>query len=268
MKRVSRDKIGVRPFIEPDSEDADTQVWVERDPPLQVYCGYEATVDAEGVQTAILLCAESDEEDQTMFFYGLDCTKDFFQWLESLAVDQDSDDRNVIAVFHNLKGYDGMLLLQYCYANHWEVTDQIAVGTKVLSFKSDRLTFKDSLCFLPSPLANFSTTFGIDELCKGFFPHKFNTQENQGYAGPMPHPSYYDPDGMSGKKKVEFEQWYRANVDSNYHSVMLIEMKKYCESDVKLLKTGCRKFREEFKQHAEFDPIEKCVTIASACNRF
>ena len=45
-------------------------------------------------------------------------------------------------------------------------------------------------------------------------------------------------------------------------------MEAYCESDVKLLKAGCRKFREEFKQKADFDPMEKCVTIASACNRF
>ena len=45
-------------------------------------------------------------------------------------------------------------------------------------------------------------------------------------------------------------------------------MKAYCESDVKLLKAGCREFREEFKQKADFDPMEKCVTMASACNRF
>ena len=45
-------------------------------------------------------------------------------------------------------------------------------------------------------------------------------------------------------------------------------MEAYCESDVKLLKAGCRKFRKEFKQKADFDPMEKCVTVASACNRF
>ena len=45
-------------------------------------------------------------------------------------------------------------------------------------------------------------------------------------------------------------------------------MKAYWESNVKLLKAGCRKFRDEFKQKADFDPMEKCVTIASACNRF
>ena len=268
LKRVSRNEVGTRHFIEPDAEDADTRVWVERDPSLQVYCDYEVTVDEEGVQTPILLGAESDEEDHMEFFYGADCTKSFLEWLESLAIDQDGDDRNVIAVFHNLKGYDGMFLLQHCYANHREVTDQITIGTKVLSFKSDRLTFKDSLCFLPFPLATFPSTFGIQELVKGFFPHKFNTQENQDYEGPMPPAEMYDPDGMSPKKKAEFERWYTEKVAANYHFVMRREMEAYCESDVKLLKAGCQKFRKEFQQHAEFDPIEKCVAIASASNRF
>ena len=112
------------------------------------------------------------------------------------------------------------------------------------------------------------STFGIQELVKGFFPHKFNTQENQDYEGPMPPAEMYDPDGMSAKTKAEFERWYAQKVAANYHFVMRREMEAYCESDVKVLKAGCPKFRKEFQQHAEFDPIEKCVTIASACNRF
>jgi len=168
------------------------------------------------VQTPILLSAEIDEEDHTESFYGADCTETFFEWLESLTVDQDGDDRSVIAVFHNLKGYDGMFLLQHCYAKHRDVTDQITVGTKVLSFKSDRLIFKDSLCFLPFPLANFPSTFGIQELVKGFFPHKFNTRKNQDYEGLMSPAEMYDPDSMSTKKKTEFEQWYAEKVRNNY----------------------------------------------------
>ena len=174
----------------------------------------------------------------------------------------------MIIFFHNLKGYDGMFILQHCYATHREVTDHITAGIKILSLTSDRLTFKDSLCFLPFPLANFPATSGIHELCKGFFPHKFNTLENQEYDGPMPDISYYDPDGMSAKKKAEFERWYAEKVAANYRFVLEREMEAYCESDVKLLKAGCRKFREEFKQKADFDPMKKCVTIAAACNRF
>ena len=53
-----------------------------------------------------------------------------------------------------VSGYDGLFILPHCYATHRDVTDPITVGTKVLSLKSYRLTFKDSLCFLPFPLAN------------------------------------------------------------------------------------------------------------------
>ena len=73
---------------------------------------------------------------------------------------------------------------------------------------------------------------------------------------------------MSAKKKTEFKRWYQEKVQTNYQFVMQREMQAYCESDVKLLKAGCQKFRDEFKQHADFDPLDKCVTIASACNRF
>ena len=265
---MPRDEVRDRPFEEPKPGDPDTRVWVERDPPLQVYCDYEAITDAESNQTPILLCLEDDEEDNFCSFYGPNRTADMFDYLKSIAVDMDGDDQDVIVIFHNLKGYDGMFILQHCYATHREVTDQITVGTKTLSLRSDRLTFKDSLCFLSFPLANFPTTFGINELCKGFFPHKFNTLENQDYEGPMPPRDTYDPDGMCAKKKAEFEQWYQEKVNDNYHFVLRREMEAYCESDVKLLKAGCQKFRQEFKQKADFDPLEKCITIASACNRF
>ena len=267
-KRVPREQVGTRTVWEPGPNDPDTRPRVECEPPLQVYCDYEAMTDAEGNQTPILLCAETDEDDTTETFYGTERTTEFFDWLQEIVVDQDGDDRNVIAIFHNLKGYDGMFLLQRCYAKHLEVKDQITLGTKILSFKSDRIKFKDTLCFLPFPLANFPATFGINELCKGFFPHKFNTLENQNYEGPMPAAHYYDPEGMSAKKKAEFERWYAEKVAANYHFVMQQEMKAYCISDVKLLKAGCQKFRDEFKQKADFDPMEKCITVAASCNRF
>ena len=70
----------------------------------------------------------------------------------------------------------------------------------------------------------------------------------------MPDPSYYDPDGMCAKEKVEFERWYTKKVAASYCFVMQREMEAYCELDVKLLKAGCQKFREEFKQKTDFDP--------------
>ena len=148
MKHMPRDEMGTPLFTEPEPNDPDTQVFAEREPPLQLYCDYEAVTNAEGNQTSILLCAETDEDDETVTFYCPDCTSRFFIWLEELSVDQDGDDRNVIGIFHNLKGYDDMFILQHCNATHREVEDQITVGTTILSLRSDRLIFKDSLCFL------------------------------------------------------------------------------------------------------------------------
>lgn len=45
----------------------------------------------------------------------------------------------------------------------------------------------------------------MNKMCKGFFPHKFNLQ-NQDFEGDMPDPVNYDPDDMSAKKKAEWEE--------------------------------------------------------------
>ena len=103
--------------------------------------------DEQGFQQPILICFEKAESDDCQVIYGDDCTARFVEEMESLAVDSDGDDRRVIVVFHNLKGYDGMFLLQYLYSNHREVSRIVTVGIKVMSFSSHRLCFKDSLFF-------------------------------------------------------------------------------------------------------------------------
>ena len=169
-KRVPAASAGTRAVVgEPDD---DGYVEVEREPPLLVFADYEAITDAEGVQTAILIGYETVESDDTVPLYGQDCTARFIEALDDLAVDSQGDDHRVIVLFHNLKGYDGMFLLQHLYRVHREVADQITVGTKILCFTSDRLTFKDSLCFLPFPLSAFPATFGLTELRRSNRPVK------------------------------------------------------------------------------------------------
>ena len=265
VKKVPENSVGCRATV---GEAENGFVDVEKQPPLMVYADYEAMTDAEGIQTPILIGYETAESDTCHCHYGRDCTERFVQDMENLAVDVDGDDRNVIIIFHNLKGYDGMFLLQYMYAHHREVERLVTVGVKVLSFTSDRLTFKDSLCFLPFSLSSFPATFGLRELTKGFFPHLFNTNDNQTYRGPLPDLRFYDPDGMSPKKREELVRWHAAHTVEGYEFDLRRDMQLYCESDVKLLKAGCAKFVEEFKTEADFDPMEKCITIASACNRY
>ena len=73
----------------------------------------------------------------------------------------------------------------------------------------------DSMSFPPMPLSGFTKAFGLLELRKGFFPHFFNTLENQQYVGPMPARDYYNPKGMSSSRKAEFEQWYEEKKVTN-----------------------------------------------------
>ena len=48
------------------------------------------------------------------------------------------------------------------------------------------IRFIDSISFTLIPLRDFPKTFELTELAKGYFPHKFNTDENQHYVGQYP----------------------------------------------------------------------------------
>ena len=148
------------------------------------------------------------------------------------------------------------------------MADQLTVGAKDLSFKSGPLKFIDSLCFLPMPLASFPSTFNLTELKKGFFPHLFNTPDNQQYVGRIPDLEFYDPDGMMAKKKEELTRWHTDQVRRNVSFHFQQEMIDYCKSDVALLKAGCEAFQQEFERQAGFNPMAKCITIVSACNLY
>ena len=266
IRTVAAENIAGREVL---GHDPDTgRPFVQEFGTLFIYADYEAITTPTGEQEPIMLCCESADEDETHVFYGVNCTDQFFEHVDDLVIDDDDMPRKIIVIFHNFKGYDGMFILKYLYDNHRDVEDQITVGTKVLSLTNGNIVFKDSLCFLPFPLASFPDTFGIRELRKGFFPHLFNTATNQQYVGPIPAQEYYDPDGMSEKKKAEFLRWYTEQVSNNEQFNLRQEMESYCISDVKLLKAGCQRFQNEFAESADFNPMEKCITIASACNRF
>lgn len=127
LKKVRADELGDRIVHYVDEEGG---LCVYKSVPTFVYADYEATTDASGFQTPILLCCESEEDDTPHVYYGPQCTEEFFEYLDDLTVDAYGDSRQVIVLFHNLKGYDGMFILKYLYENHRDVEDQITVGIK------------------------------------------------------------------------------------------------------------------------------------------
>ena len=257
-----------RCYIQPVEEDEEGGK-----PPLFVYADIEAMVLPNGSFQPNLVCYQTSQPWSTIqTLKGPSCCKRFIQELGKLALvpagKKKKRERPVTVLFHNLKGFDGVFILKELYQDCRRVESQACMGAKVLTFKTGSITFKDSLCFLSYPLSAFPSTFGITETKKGYFPHAFNTPQNQGYVGSIPPMSYYDPDGMKPKEKAEFERWYDEQVARGEAFDLQKELIDYCHSDVKLLKAGCEAFVAQFKQEADFNPFERCATIASACNLY
>ena len=114
------------------------------------------------------------------------------------------------------------------------------------------------------PLSAFPKTFGLTELCKGYFPHKFNLPDHQNYVGPIPALDYYMPETMSPEGKQALKTWHQEQRDKVFDFQK--ELVTYCKSDVRLLKEGCLTFKRLFETLTGFNPFEH-ISIASACNR-
>ena len=204
-----------------------------------------------------------DECLKKYIFYNL---KDYCDW----AIRQ----KHTVQIAHNLKGYDGVFILKYFLENllPCETTPEVILtGCKILAIMHRQTKIIDSYSFLTMALSEFPKTFGINELKKGFFPHKFNLPINQNYIGTYPTADNYQSEFFNVKKKKEFDQWYNLVKDQVFDFKK--EFEDYCWSDVRLLAEGCLIFRkcciESTKKDSEdigIDPFLHNVTIASFCN--
>jgi len=219
-------------------------------------------VQDTGVHIPNLLFAATSNTEELFNFEGETCIRDFIHWLRELALDC-----KLTVIAHNSQGFDAYLVLDKLFKQYVGV-DQIVNGAKIisLSFNGGDIELKDSLCFFQMPLTSFPKAFGLKE---GFFPHFFNTPKNQEYVGPLPDKKYYHPKGMSLSRAKEFDQWYENLFkDPDYRFNFQEELLSYCQSDVLLLKGGCEVFCQEFKEISGFNLLERCLTIASACNLY
>lgn len=131
-------------------------------------------------------------------------------------------------------------------------------GSKLLLLEIPSLRIKviDSFSFISAPLSSFSKTFNLGaETKKGFFPHLFNTPENQSYVGSIPDKKFYCCDTMKKEPRNEFLKWYNERVQENYVFDLAKELYEYCDSDVNLLRRGCLAFRNEFLAISNVDPF-------------
>nr|XP_015840028.1 PREDICTED: uncharacterized protein LOC103315075 isoform X1 [Tribolium castaneum] len=173
----------------------------------------------------------------------------------------------VTAVAHNMRSFDGCFILRQMFndASRWS-PEVIRNGTKLLTIKcGPSIRFIDSLNFIALPLSQFSNAFKLTQT-KGYFPHFFNTKNNQNYVGPLPDAKYYGCNTMKTTDRTKFLKWYEEQVAADYIFNMQNEIIKYCIADVDVLRQGCLKFRNCFVETNNVDPLLECITIASACN--
>ena len=206
------------------------------------------------------LCVVHDEEREVALFQGKDTVKNFCKWLFT------PEHKDCIVVAHNFQGYDGYFIKDFLIQNaiHYEI---IYRGAKSLSMTVPlfNIKFIDSINFIPMALAKFPKTFGQDELCKGYFPHAFNKEENQNYVGPIPCQNDYGVNFMKPGEREAFMAWHDEQVANNYRYDFHQEIIKYCRSDVDILRKCCLLYREMFRKETDIDPFNKALTIASYC---
>ena len=206
------------------------------------------------------LCVVHDEEREVALFQGEDTVKNFCEWLLT------PEHKGCIVVAHNFQGYDGYFITKFLIDNaiHYDI---IYRGAKSLSMTIPMFNIKfiDSINFIPMSLAKFPKTFGQDELCKGYFPHRFNKEENQNYVGPIPCQNDYGVNFMKPGEREAFIAWHDEQVANNYRYDFRQEIIKYCRSDVDILRKCCLLYRELFQKETDIDPFNKALTIASYC---
>lgn len=174
-------------------------------------------------------------------FEDLTCIEKFLDYVKKHRVSK------VFCIAHNLKGYDGQFILKEM-SNRNEPILPIMSGSKLIKLVYKNITFIDSLSFLPMSLAKFPKAFGLENVAKGYYPHFFNTQQNKYYVGCIPPIEYFGTESFDPKELMKFNIWHKRLVDENYIFNNIQELKKYCSMDVTLLRKGCLKFMDNFKQ--------------------
>ena len=148
MVDIHAHKCFIQPHVdEPEQEEEDEEGKKKPlPPPLFVYADIEAMQLPDRQFEPNMLCYRTHESANIVTHKGKDCVNTFLHDLDDATEIPDDDrERTIITIFHNLKGFDGMFIIDEMYQQQRSIENQLTVGSKVLSFESGPLIFKDSL---------------------------------------------------------------------------------------------------------------------------
>jgi hypothetical protein len=225
-------------------------------PPLANYIFYDFETTLVDNKHIVNYCIAQYFNGDEFIFTNID---EFCSWVFN------KKHKGYTLIAHYGKGYDFQFVAEWLISKGTK-PNIINNGQKILllEVKNDyNIRFIDSISFTLMPLRDFPKTFGINELEKGYFPHKFNVESNKNYIGNYPDKEYYGYNEMKKEDKNKFDAWYvtTENKIFNYKE----EMYKYCKSDVDILRRGCTIYRDLFLEISNIDPFQY-ITLASVCS--
>ena len=143
-----------------------------------MFADIECAIDDSRTFTPNLICFEREASDVKYHFWGKSSIRQFLgQLMEWEKEGEERKGRNKFQLhifFYNFRGFDSLFIIKQLYDMNLKVSNVLTTGLKILYFECGNLKFKDSMSFLNMPLENFTKTFGLTELKKGYFPHKLH----------------------------------------------------------------------------------------------
>jgi hypothetical protein len=225
--------------------------------------------------------------DQPVFvFWGLDGVKKLFEFFKEEFV-------NGATFFaHNAGKYDSIFIEKFMNEMHGELPEKLQRGNKIMQmvYASNELTFKDSLCFISSSLRAMQKDFGVEELKKGYFPHRLmnieylKQAETRDFLVERPPREIWEEDVSCGARGEKEQKELDLFLDEFYATNDLWDIREdsvaYCISDTVLLGEILRNFREQCNALAmqvecadgaelkEFDVLQHVTLPSGVMNLF
>ena len=197
--------------------------------------------DGESVLTCNLVVVIT-EGGQEFVFSGRDSLQKFAEYLFCGPDSLVSHDKNYTVLFHNGARFDCFYVLKaFCDNIATDDPKVLFDGKSPLKIQFGKVQIIDSFRYFMAPLAKLPAMFGITDVCKGKFPHDFNTKHNQHYRGVIPDKEFFGTRFMKSKELKEFEDWYEEwwveyRAGRITHWDLQEELVKYCVDDVRVLR--------------------------------
>lgn len=154
------------------------------------------------IQQRCFTCLDLDDEvkrcstcgDRQMIIHPrADIIDDFMKYVLNIR----NKFKKVIVIAHNGQAFDHQFILKYLLEKTSHKPELIMRGSKIILLEIDRVKFIDSLNYFPIPLSALPSAFDLPpDFKKGYFPHLFNTLDNEKYIGSIPNKEFYSPDTM------------------------------------------------------------------------